>query len=132
MSNEYFKRRDTGQLFFRKVILSMPFLAFLFIIFILFSISTARVYLESKRIYNAKILKEEQFKKEEERNKELNQKIAEIKSEEGTEKQLREKFQIKKEGEEVVVLVNPKTNNNEEVVGGKNFIGRFFRWVFNK
>jgi len=132
MSDEYLIKKDTGQLFFRKVILSMPFLIILFIIFILFSISTARVYFQSNKIYNAKILKEEEFKKEEEKNKELNQKIAELRSEEGVEKQLREKFQIKKAGEEVVVFVNPKSNNNEENKNSKNFISRFVSWIFNR
>lgn len=132
MSDEYLKKRDTGQLFFRKVILSIPFLVFLFIIFILFSISTTRVYLQSKKIFNDKTLKEKQLKREEEKNRELSQKIAEIQTEEGIEKQLREKFQIKKEGEEVVVLVNPKINNNEEEESGKNFISRFVKWIFGE
>lgn len=132
MSNEYLKKRDTGQLFFRKVILSIPFLVFLFIIFILFSISTTRVYLQSKKIFNDKTLKEKQLKKEEEKNRELSQKIVEIQTEEGIEKQLREKFQIKKEGEEVVVFVNPKINNSEEEESGKNFISRLVKWIFGE
>lgn len=132
MSNEYLKKRDTGQLFFRKVILSIPFLVFLFIIFILFSISTTRVYLQSKKIFNDKTLKEKQLKREEEKNRELSQKIVEIQTEEGIEKQLREKFQIKKEGEEVVVFVNPKINNNEEEENGKNFISRFVKWILGE
>lgn len=131
MSYKYLKKRDAGQLFFRKVILSMPFLISLFIIFILFSISTTRVYFQSKKIYKAKVFKEEQLKKEEEKNKELNQKLADIQTENGIEKQLREKFQIKKEGEEVVVFVNPKTNNNEESKSSKNFISRFVEWILN-
>lgn len=132
MNDDYFKKRDTGQIFFRKFILSIPFITFLFIVFILFLISTARVYMQSRKIHQSEILKEKALKKEEEKNKELNKKITDIQIENEIERQLREKFQIKKEGEEVVVFVNPTINKKEEEENSKNFISLFFRRIFGK
>lgn len=54
------------------------------------------------------------LKFEEEKNKELQQKIVEMKTDEGIEKKLREKFQIKKPGEQVVIILNPESPNNEQ------------------
>lgn len=133
MANNFLKKKDRSQIFFRKIILSIPFLSFLFIIFIVFSISTVRVYLQSRQLTKEKGFKEEEFKAEELKNIELKNKTTEIKDSDGIEKNLREKFQIKKPNEEVIVFVNPKNDNDEnnEKKDG-NFITRFFKKIFKR
>lgn len=131
MADNFLKKKDKSQIFFRKIILSIPFLSFLFIIFIVFSLSTVRVYFQSRRLAKERVLKEEELKSEELKNIELKNKEVEIKDPEGIEKNLREKFQIRKPDEEVIVFVNPKDDNNKnsEKKDG-NFITRFFKRIF--
>lgn len=133
MANNFLKKKDRSRIFFRKIILTVPFLSFLFIIFIVFSISTVRVYLQSRQLTKERGFKEEELKAEELKNIELKNKSAEIQDRQGIEKNLREKFQIKKLDEEVIIFVNPKNDNNEnsEKKDG-NFITRFFKKFFKR
>lgn len=125
-------RKNKRSLIFRRVILSIPFLSFLFIIFIIFAISTVRLYFQSSRIYESRLKKEAELAKEQEKNTESNKDLLEIQTEEGKEKVLRQKFQIKKPGEEMVVIMNPKDDGAQNKNSGGNFITKFFRALFKR
>lgn len=126
-----FKKKDKAEFFLRKIILSIPFLCLLFIIFITFTISTLRIFFEGRKIRKDRIVKEENIKKEKEKNTELSRNLLEMQDAEGAEKILREKLQVKKPEEEMVMIINPKPEepqNTDEKKG--NFIQRFFRKIF--
>lgn len=132
MADIYNTRKNRRTLLARRIFLSIPFLSALFIIFIISTVSTVRLYFQSSRIYDSRLRKEAELAREEEKNRELNKNLSEIKTEEGKEKILRQKFQIKKPGEELVIIVNPKDDSAQNKNDGKNFIIRFFRAFFGR
>lgn len=126
-------KKDLSQLLLKRIIFSLPFLALLFIIFVFFSISTLRIYFQSKQISLERKEKESALRIEKEKNKELEQKISKFQTERGIEKILREKFQIKKPGEEVVIILNQEISQNEtDGQNNKNFWRKILHPFRNK
>lgn len=123
-----FKIKDKSQILINRIIYSPIFLILLFIIFLIFLTSTIKIYFQSKKIYLERKEKELALKIEEEKNKELQRKIGELDTSEGVEKNLREKLQIKKPGEEVAVIYTPKSSNNPE---NENIEQNFFKKILN-
>lgn len=70
---------------------------------------------------------------EKQKNSELKQKINELETADGFEKKLRENLQVKKPGEEVIVILNPKDRNNgkNENAAKKNVITKIWKWLFD-
>lgn len=131
--NMNLKNKEKSNKIVKIIIFSVPFVSFLFIIAVLFSISTLRVYFESRKIHKDRIAKEQELIREEEKNKELKEKIAELESKDGIERHLRENFDIKKPDEQTVILVTPKEKENEGNDNKKgNFISRFFKKIFKR
>lgn len=128
-----FKKKDKTEIFIRKIIFNPIFLIFFFIIFIAFSVSTFRIYLESRKLHKERLEKKAMLETEKQKNSELKQKINELETADGFEKKLRENLQVKKPGEEVIVILNPKDRNNgkNENAAKKNVITKIWKWLFD-
>ncbi len=128
-----FKKKDKTEVFIRKIVFSPAFLILFFIIFAVFSVSTLRIYLQSRKLHKERLEKETMLETEKQKNKELKQKIDELKTPDGFEKNLRENMQVKKPGEEVVVILNPKEQNNEKnkKENEKNIIIKIWKLIFD-
>jgi len=73
------------------------------------------------------------LKIEEEKNKELQQKTSQLQTEQGREKILREKFQIKKPGETVAIILNPESPKSAlEKQNNRNAWNKILNWWFGK
>jgi|SRR3989344_2583538 len=129
MQQLYYKKKDKGQIFLKRIFLTIPFLAFLFIILVVFFVATVRVSLESREIYKSRKEKEAVFDAEKRKNEELTAQISEIQTETGKEKHFRKEFPVKKPGEDVVVIITPeqelKPKKEDNII--KNLFNRFFR-----
>lgn len=127
-----FKKKDKTEVFIKKIIFSPAFLILLSIIFIALSVSTFRIYLQSRKLHKERLEKEAMFETEKQKNEELKQKIKELETPGGFEKKLRENLQIKKPGEEVIVILNPKEYGSEknENTNKKNIMTKIWKWLF--
>ena len=106
-------RKDKSQIFIQRIIFSVPFLVLLFIICLIFFISTARIYFQSRKISLERRGKEILLQAEKEKNKKIEEQITKLRTPEGMEKILRKNFQIKKPGEKVIVILDPEKPKND-------------------
>ena len=77
-------------------------------------------------------LVQKQLEEAQKKNQELTKQIALLSTEEGIESEIRQKFSVSKEGEHVVVIVNPQpaTTTGEETRGFWGRIGDWFKKIF--
>lgn len=62
----------------------------------------------------------------------LSQGLASLKTQEGVEKEIRKKFSVAKEGEQVVVIIDEESNDTDNVhVEKQGFLNSIFIWVKN-
>lgn len=128
-----FKKKDKTEIFAKKVVFSPIFLILFSIILAIFSVSTFRIYLKSRKLHKERLEKEVMFETEKQKNEELKQKITEIQTPDGFEKNLRENLQVKKPGEEVIMILNPKEygSKKNENTDKENFIAKIWKWMFD-
>lgn len=102
----------------------------LFALFIILSFSTAKVYSKFKKAYDKNQETIAKIEELEQRKKELEARISALSSEAGREEEIREKFNIKKPGEEVLTIIdkipeNDKINNKNE----DGFFSGIWNWI---
>ncbi len=90
----------------RKILSSRAVLAALFVLFAFISLSTAKVYLKSRLA----VSKNEQVKREieemEKRKADMEKEIKRLKSDFGMEEEIRERFNVQKPDEKVLIIVD--------------------------
>lgn len=97
---EFEQRRYT-----RRVFLSRSFFVLLLCLVVLLFFSVFNIYQKSRQADARNKLVEEQIKVWEQRKGELEANLNSLKTQTGAEEELRKKFQIEKEGEEYVVIL---------------------------
>lgn len=118
---------------FRKIIFSRFSLIVLLIILVILSISTVKVYIKSQKAVLKNKETIEKIEELESKKMELEEKIAKLNTESGLEEELREKFGVKKPGEEVLAIIDKtpesdKMNSREEKQG---FFSKIWGWIKN-
>jgi cell division protein FtsB len=90
-------------------------------------------FLEKLSVSN-KNKKAEQAKLEfyEEERAKIEKRLADINSEEGIDKTVRENYNLSKEGESLIVIIEEEDSQSENSVSESNFFRDFFRKIFNK
>lgn len=115
--------------FFRKIFLSRPVFVLFLAIFAIFALSVFRMYEKSRYASLRNEAAENSLDELKNRSDNLRAAVGMLDTEEGIEKELRDKFQIKKPGEEYVVILE----NNQVVPEGeeqpKEDFGFFKRFV---
>ncbi len=112
---------------FRNILQSKPVLVFLSILLLVFAwgvfsfMSKMRVTIENRKIVENKVAELEKTKER------LSSDIAKLKSQDGVEESIRQKFGLAKEGEGVIVVMDDK--NPPEIE--KKESGGFFSWLRN-
>lgn len=95
-----------------KIIIFSPWLIIgLFIVAILLSISTIGVYLKSRSAVEKNEAVKAQIAELEKRKQDLEGELEVLKTESGLEQEIREKFNVKKPGEEILVIVDKPDEN---------------------
>lgn len=89
---------------------SKPVLAFLAIIVLAFAWSVMGFFLKMQGAIERKEISENQFAELKEKKEKLSSDIAKLKTDEGVEESIREKFGLAKEGEGLIVIVEDKNS----------------------
>ena len=97
------KPQKATRFFFHPVVL-----AILALLTVYFASSVFQIARKSKEAKENRMLAANELEKLEERQQVLSAEIARLETEEGVEEALREKFRIMKEGEGVIVIVDPE------------------------
>ena len=112
----------------RRILFSWPVIAALLLIIIwLFSL-TAREYLAVKAVKKENAALEKELISLEEKNKTMEERLKNMNSAAGLEKIIRERFNVKKPGEEVLVVLNKE----EKEAGGESEKRGFFNSLWLK
>lgn len=128
---DYNKKSNKSRLIFRKIILSRFVLALLFIIFIFSFWSSADIFLKSRKAYKERKEVEQTIEELKEKKKELERKLSELETEKGIERELINKFQIKKPGEEVLVIMDAPSKEGDETKEKAGFFGNVWQSLKN-
>lgn len=113
---------------FRNIIQSKPVLVFLVIVVVIFIFGVfsfmgkMRVVIENKEIVENKVLELENKKEQ------LSSDIERLKSQDGIEKSIREKFGLAKEGEGLIVIVEDKNEQKVTDTPSRGFFSFLFFW----
>ncbi len=94
----------------RKLFHSRISLLIIFCLLILLSIAVFDRWVVAREVADRRLEKEEEFQIAEQRKEILEEKVNNINDEEGVESEIRKHFDVAREGEQVVVLVENKEN----------------------
>lgn len=108
---------------------SVPFLSFLGIVALLFSYSMIGLVGKMRETTQNKELAESKVAELKQNKENLNQEIAKLNTTKGLEENIRERFGVVKEGEQVIVVVDEKENQNQE--SDENNGGGFINFIKN-
>jgi len=127
---EFQEKRKLRKIIFSKITLILLLFVLLFLVF-----STIKVYLKSREaLYKNKKIKEE-LTQLNQRKSEKEKEIGRLETESGIEEEIREKFDVLKPGEKVVVIVEKKQEddkiNQEGEAGFFGNLPRFLREIWN-
>ncbi|MFA5773353.1 MAG: septum formation initiator family protein [Candidatus Paceibacterota bacterium] len=109
-------------------------LVFLFCILVLFGYNIVGLIQKERETSHKKELILDQIDSLKQRESSLSLDISKLDTEEGKEEIIREKYQVAKEGEKMVIIVDEENKNNSSVIDNKTSHG-FWNWVkkiFNK
>lgn len=107
---EFQERRKLRKFFFSRLAFAVFCIAAIFLVFSVF-----KVYKKSSQAVSKNAIVEKEIVDVNKRKSELEANLQKLKTEQGVEKELRKKFQIKKEGEKFFVIIEkepPADNNN--------------------
>lgn len=107
---------------------SVPFLSFLGIVALLFAYSMIGLVGKMRETTQNKELAESKVAELKQNKENLNQEIAKLNTTKGLEENIRERFGVVKEGEQVIVVVEDK---NEEEADTEDDGGGFFSFFIN-
>lgn len=98
----------------RRIVYSWPVVLVLLGILVLFAMSTWDVFMKYQKSTANVTRLEEDYTTLVEREKKLQERIEYLQSEQGIEEEIRDKFNVAKEGEQVIVIVDPEVAEDEE------------------
>ena len=96
------------------ILYSKPMIIFLGLILVFLINAVWDVYKKAKIANDNKELVSQNFNELKERKEDLSSKIEKLNTERGVEEELRKKFGVAREGEEVVVVINPDIEKDKE------------------
>ncbi len=99
-----------SQIKLKKIVYSWPILILLLIIVLLIGKSVWGVYKSEKISSDNKLLSEKKYEELEERSKLISSEIEMLKTEKGIETEIRDKFRVAKEGEQLAIIINSGEN----------------------
>jgi cell division protein FtsB len=113
----------------RKIFYSRKMVVLLFVISGLLVFSTTKVYFKSREA----VSKSQETKKEldelNNRNAKLEEDVSRLQKESGVEQEIREKFNVQKPGERVLIIVEKNGENGK--IDNDNNTGGFFRGIID-
>lgn len=112
----------------RQIMFSVPVLILLFIILFFVAKGSWGVYKKYSLSKNELENSQSDLALLEEKKKTIEAKIEKLNTETGVEKEIRSKFDVAREGEKLIVIVEDKITE-EIVVEEKGFIGKFFTTI---
>ena len=125
---DFQKNKDT-----QKIIYSKPFLIGMIVLFIFLLWGVFGIWNKRNEARQKKSIALGALVDLNKRQDELNKKIGELGTTDGTESVLRDKFRVAKEGEGLVVIVDPSTNTeNTETKNPKNSFWNFWKNLFGR
>jgi cell division protein FtsB len=110
---------------FRNIIYSKFTLAFLFLLVLLALHSTWRVYLKKRESIAMKETSSQRLSELEARNAELDGKIRKLATVSGVEEEIRSKFSVAKDNENMVIIVREDAATTTEEVPQRGFWSKF-------
>lgn len=123
--NEFRQKRDFNKKFFSPISLAV-----ISIIAIILLISTFKIYIKSRNVSQKNEKMAQEIADLEKRKAELEAETAKIGTESGLEEEIREKFSVKKPGEEVLTIMDKKPEG-DKINGseGRGFFGKIWEFV---
>lgn len=116
---------------FRKRLFSKPMLLLLGVMLFIVGNGTWDIYKKSVRSeHNLQMVKEE-YSLLEEKQEEISKRIELLETETGIEREIRSKFNVAKDGEQVIVIVDPESQEIFEVVEEEGVFSGFFTTMFS-
>jgi len=110
-------------------------LVILFCVLVLFIYNTVGLIKKERQTANRKELVQDQIENLNKRKSSLEGDISKLETEEGKEEIIREKYQVAKEGEKMVIIVDSKNNIDsvkEEVVVDRHGFWNWVKRIFSK
>lgn len=116
----------------RKIIFSKKILVLLLFILIFLVYSTAKIYFKSREALSKNEKIENELAQLNQRKSELEKENSRLETESGVEEEIREKFDVLKPGEKVVVIVD-KVPENDKINSGEEtrFFGKIWSFIKN-
>lgn len=116
----------------RKIIFSKKILVLLLLILFFLVYSTAKIYFKSREALSKNKEIKNELAQLNQRKSELEKENSRLETESGTEEEIREKFDVLKPGEKVVVIVD-KNSGNDKINSGKEagFFGKILSFIKN-
>lgn len=116
----------------RSKIYSLPVIVILLILVVFLARATWKAYNESVETKKQVALMQAEFDEVYSRTNSLSQGLASLKTQEGIEKEIRKKFSVAKEGEQVVVVIEDNaTPTTSDIQENKGFFGRLIDGIKN-
>lgn len=114
-----------------KTLYSRTGFVLLFIITLMLVKGAWGVYLKKKESAFNLVTVEQKLTEGERRKQELSAAIGSLKTQEGLEKEIRNKFSVAKEGEKVIIVVEPSKIEGTEGTDSGSFFKKIGRWIQN-
>ncbi|MEK7572437.1 MAG: septum formation initiator family protein [Patescibacteria group bacterium] len=115
---------------FRKIMQSKPVLILLSVVIVAFTLSVINLMNRMQNTARNRKIEENRITELTERQNKLSTDIANLKTEKGLEENIREKFGLVKEGEEMIVVVEDKEQNNTIKKTQSNGFFSFLKNIF--
>ena len=125
------KERFQRKIGFREVLFSRATLVILIIISVLLLFSLLNIVKKNKETVKNKELALTEIEELKQKEIDLQSAIGDLKTERGLEENIREKFRVVKEGEELIIIVDDENTNQslEQTEDGSRFV-RFLKKLF--
>lgn len=126
---EFQERRKVRKILYSKKIIVLLFLVVVFLLF-----STIKVYLKSRNAASKRDETRKELAELEQRKAELEKDVNRFQSESGLEEEIRNKFNVQKPGEKVLVIVDKSAENVNIESGNElnDFFSKIWGWVKDK
>ena len=112
-----------------KIIYSKITLGILIVLLLIVARGVWRVYGEAKMTEKNEYTAQQELKELEERKKRIGMEIDKLNSVSGIEKEIRNKFSVVKEGEEMVMILDEKNTNYKEDLKKDTFWSKILGWI---
>ncbi len=115
----------------KRIVYSWPVLILLLLLMLLTTKGVWGVYKSKEISYNNKINSEEQYNELQDRSSSMISEIEMLKTEKGIEAEIRDKFRVVKEGEQLAVIINSveDVNNVQESLPKESFWTKIWNFL---